>query len=278
MNEKALRIKWAHETLASFLNKGYTNELGEKIHFLFTEHTSTHIPEKLSDDLVMQYTPSPIHDTEFSVVNQPSIEAAQDLSTSYGKTMILNFASAKSPGGGFLKGSQAQEESLARSSNLFFGLMQSSEYYSNNANNLSPLYLDDIIYSDKVTFIRQSNGKLMDSPFDCSVITCPAVNAGAVAKYEPNNIFKIYDVMDKRIEKVLTVAAIHQCDHLVLGAWGCGVFKCNPNIIASLFHKHLGVGKFKGVFKKVRFAILDDDQEVLINEFNEFFNEKNSVY
>ena len=31
----------------------------------------------------------------------------------------LNFASANSPGGGFLRGSQAQEESLARSSGLY---------------------------------------------------------------------------------------------------------------------------------------------------------------
>jgi uncharacterized protein (TIGR02452 family) len=192
--------------------------------------------------------------------------------TSY---IVLNFASGKAPGGGFLKGSQAQEESLARSSNLFLGLMQSTGFYTNNINEGTALHCDDIIHSDVVTFIRKSNGKLLDNPFTCSVMTCPAVNAGLVERYEPHNVSKIYDIMDRRIEKVLTLAAVHQYDNLVLGAWGCGVFKCEPSIIASLFNKHLNDGKFQGVFKKIRFAILED--KLIEDEFKQFFKVESLV-
>ena len=108
MNEKALRIKWAHETLASFMNKSYTNNLGSKVQLLFNEHNSTHISEESSDDIMGRYTPiTNNYDTEFSVVNQATIEAGHDLSQDFGTTVMLNFASGKSPGGGFLKGSQA---------------------------------------------------------------------------------------------------------------------------------------------------------------------------
>lgn len=270
MNERALRTRWAHETIASFLNKRYTNSMGNPVQLLFTEHKSTHIPEESSDDIMSTYRPIiGNYNTEFSVVNQATIEAAQELSKNFSKTLMLNFASGKAPGGGFLKGSQAQEESLARSSNLFLGLMQSPQFYTNNINNPSALHCDDMVLSDVVTFIRQTNGELLDTPFDCSVMTCAAVNAGLVEKNEPNNVSKIYNVMDRRIKKVLTMAAIHQYDNLVLGAWGCGVFKCEPNIIASLFNKHLNDGDFQGVFKKVRFAILED--HYTSSEFEQFF-------
>jgi uncharacterized protein (TIGR02452 family) len=276
MNEKALRIKWAHETLASFMNKSYTNNLGSKVQLLFNEHNSTHISEESSDDIMGRYTPiTNNYDTEFSVVNQATIEAGHDLSQDFGTTVMLNFASGKSPGGGFLKGSQAQEESLCRSSNLFLGLMQSTLFYTNNVNIASAMHCDDMVLSEVVTFIRQTNGELYDSPFDCAVLTCPAVNAGLVEKYEKDNISEIYTVMDRRIEKVLAMAAIHQYDNLVLGAWGCGVFKCDPSIIASLFNKHLNDGKYQGVFKKVRFAIYEDSQ--VESEFKQFFKTESLV-
>ncbi|HEU5381163.1 MAG TPA: TIGR02452 family protein, partial [Ktedonobacteraceae bacterium] len=68
----------------------------------------------------------------FAVVNETTLQGCARLiaSQQYQRIGVLNFASAKNPGGGFLRGAQAQEESLARSSALSFSLRQCPEYYA----------------------------------------------------------------------------------------------------------------------------------------------------
>ena len=48
------------------------------------------------------------------------------------KVGVLNFASAKNPGGGFLNGAMAQEESLAASGGLYRTLTPHEGYYRRN--------------------------------------------------------------------------------------------------------------------------------------------------
>ena len=72
--------------------------------------------------------------TEITVVRQTTLQALARLAAqSGGHLACLNFASAKNPGGGFLGGSQAQEESLARSSGLYPCLLkEEKEHYAAN--------------------------------------------------------------------------------------------------------------------------------------------------
>ena len=57
----------------------------------------------------------------FEVANETTLHAARRLlgEDPGARVLALNFASARNPGGGFLGGSQAQEESLARASGLY---------------------------------------------------------------------------------------------------------------------------------------------------------------
>ena len=62
--------------------------------------------------------------------------------------------------------------------------------------------------------------------------------------------------MAVRIERVLAVAKLHGQQVLVLGAFGCGVFKNNPAEVAAMFRSALDSKAFRGVFRRVIFAIL----------------------
>jgi uncharacterized protein (TIGR02452 family) len=68
--------------------------------------------------------------------------------------VVLNFASARNVGGGFLNGARAQEEDLARSCGLFRCLETQPEYYEVNRRTASLLYTDHIIYSPRVPWFR----------------------------------------------------------------------------------------------------------------------------
>jgi uncharacterized protein (TIGR02452 family) len=58
--------------------------------------------------------------TKFEVRNETTISALRGLAARREESIVcLNFASARNPGGGFLTGAQAQEESLARASALY---------------------------------------------------------------------------------------------------------------------------------------------------------------
>ncbi len=177
----------------------------------------------------------------------------------------LNFASAKNPGGGFLNGSLAQEEALACASGLYPCLLTAPEFYERNRANRSALYLDLTIFSPHVPFFRNDSGRLIEKPILASVITSPAPNAGAIAQNEPANLRHAEPTMRRRAQLVLDIAAAHHVDRLVLGAWGCGVFRNDPPIVATIFADLLKPsGKFAGVFAGVSFAVFDRSEEMTV--------------
>ena len=194
------------------------------------------------------------HATQIVVQNETTLAAAFRLSVTH-RTLALNFASAKNPGGGFLSGSEAQEESLARSSSLYACLADRLMYPFHRRHG-DALYTDYVIYSPSVVVFRNSDGQLLETPFTCSFLTAPAPNAGAVLQRDPTRGDELRRALQSRINKVLSVAATQGYDTIILGAWGCGVFKNDPRDVAAAFQSALS-GDFAGVFRLVSFAVLD---------------------
>lgn len=197
---------------------------------------------------------------EVMVENTTTLTAAREMVEEQGreKVLALNFASARNPGGGFLNGSQAQEESLARASALYPCLADHMEMYEYNRHLRTCLYSHHMIYSPGVPVFRDDHHRLLEKPYPVSFITAPAVNAGVVRKNTPQDKGKIEPVMRERMERVLAVAVVQGYEYLVLGAWGCGVFRCEPEMVARLWEEFLGrEGRYRRAFGGVRFAVLD---------------------
>ena len=282
------RAKIAQETL-DILNQGFYQNQQQEIIYIQKElqnaiNNSIHYSEndfpRVSSQLKKKKVSENQNPIQFEINNETTLNAASRLVSQQGfnKVLCLNFASAKNPGGGFLNGSQAQEESLARATGLYPCISQMTEMYEKNRYYGSCLYLDDMIYSPQIPVIRDDDDKLLDKPFLISILTVPAVNAGAVRKNgKKQEINKIESTMLGRTEKLLSVAATHDYKILVLGAWGCGVFKNSPEDVARYFHYHLTENHlFTGLFEKIVFAVLDNTKdENIIDAFRtnfEFIN------
>ena len=256
----------AKDTLEILAKKYYINEHKEKISIgnemeTCIRETFLFSSEELSE-MAENKLPETHFETQFEVWKCSSLKAILQLAEEEDqeKLMCLNFASAKNPGGGFVSGAEAQEESLARTSGLYDSLLQCWEYYYTHRAMESCFYTDMMIYSPKVPVFRKDKGEL-NKPVLCNFITSPAVNAGVVKRQEPEREVEIFGAMDVRIDKMLALALRQGNETLILGAWGCGVFRNDPEEIAELFKKHLH-GKYKNKFKRVVFAILTKKEEV----------------
>lgn len=198
-------------------------------------------------------------ETRIEFTPETTLEAASRLMLEREDTvMCLNFASAKNPGGGFLGGAHAQEESLARSSGLYPCLTSKPAFYAFHRAQQDLLYSDRMIYSPDVPVFRNDTGGFLEKPYLAAFITSPAPNAGAILTNQPGSLEQIPNVLQRRAAKLLTLAERHKHTRLVLGAWGCGVFRNDPATVAQAFAVHLARdGSFRGLFERVTFAIYD---------------------
>ncbi|AXE24188.1 TIGR02452 family protein [Streptomyces globosus] len=203
------------------------------------------------------------HDTAIEVTAESSTAAARRLAAVEDgprAAAVLNFASARNPGGGYLRGAKAQEEALCRASALYETLLMAPEYYEVHRAGRSTFYTDRVIHSPGVPVFRDDRGELLDTPFRVGFLTSPAPNAGTIRRQEPERAAEIPAALARRAERVLEAAALHGYPRLVLGAWGCGVFRNDPAEVAEAFRALLA-GRFAGVFERVVFGILDRNPE-----------------
>jgi len=173
-------------------------------------------------------------------------------------TVVLNYASARNHGGGFLGGARAQEEDLCRCSGLYPTLLVEAvqPYYTTNRAQRSLLYTDHLIHGPRVPWFRvRGRGELLEAPFEASVITAPAPNAGPMKGRDPEGLAAVPETFARRWRNVLAVAEDRGHRALVLGAWGCGAFQNDPRVAAQTLRDALADPRFGAAFDQVVLAI-----------------------
>ena len=209
------------------------------------------------------------------VTNRDTFTAAKEYaniinSANEGFVGVLNFASSTNPGGGVTKGSTAQEECLCRCSNLYLILYQEKcirEYYNVNKKYMSNLGSDAIIYSRNVYVFKDKNYNMLPvkDRFYVDVLTCAAPNLRENPRNQYNSDAseekltltdeELYNIHVKRARNILNVAVKNEDDYLILGAFGCGAFRNNPEIVAKAYKDVLQ--DYMYCFKVIDFAIID---------------------
>ena len=256
----------AHETLA-ILDRGWYETAAGRVSVADAQQhavggTVLYRPADLAELACRKHPPTHRAATRYSVTQETTQEAACRLVADAGvrDLALLNFASARKVGGGFLWGARAQEEDIARSSGLVRCLETQPEYYQQNQAMSSYLYTDNIIYSPSVPWFRSSNGHLLDEPFLASIISAPAPNAREYRKQGAGAPRLLRETLNRRAAYILEVAISNENRSLLLGAWGCGVFGNAPQDVAVAFISHLRSRRFRGCFEHVVFAVFDQTE------------------
>ncbi|MCB9731973.1 MAG: TIGR02452 family protein [Deltaproteobacteria bacterium] len=186
-----------------------------------------------------------------------------------GDVLVLDFASAVEPGGGFWRGARAQEEDLCRCSGLWWCLApHEGSYYARNrvprerlweaaSAERAHVYTDDVLVVPGVPFFRVRSEEAPGAPWRASVLVAPAPNAGWALRADPGLGGRIAEVMDRRVGRVFGVARALGYGALVLGAWGCGAFGNDPAMVAGAFARWLARPEVSGSFERVVFAVWD---------------------
>lgn len=266
-------IKIAQDTLAAISAGKYTTPNGRVLSIGSAVSKSIKGSVLYGPDWSVEIPGSTNQSPNIEVTKESSLEAAYRLKDL--DPCLLNFASAKNPGGGFLSGSAAQEESIARSSALYHTLMEHPEFYAANKTATTDigLYQDYAIYSPRVPVIRNDHGLWLEDPYTVSVLTSPAPNRRAILdKYELSARIEglIKHTIQTRINQILSIMAAHGHRTIILGAWGCGVFGNDPVVVAGVFKEALKQNPF---FDNITFPIYDrEDSEVFV-AFKEVFAE-----
>lgn len=207
------------ENTIECLEKG-TYKKGKNINFAPLLKTA-----KAESKLILSYEDleipeSPNHPTTFVVSCCTTLQAGARLAATQpdpldSRILVLNFASAKNPGGGFLKGAGTQEESLARSSGLYPCLAQHKQFYHENAQDKTRNYTDHVIYSPKVPVFKEDSGKPVDL-YCLNFISSPAPNSTVGDRKTADDMKPIFF---SRADRILGVGFKEKNTKVILGAW-----------------------------------------------------------
>ena len=181
--------------------------------------------------------------TQYIASGKRSFEAAKAYKGK--KIAVLNFANSHAIGGApFSAG--AQEESLCRCSTLLPCLEAMKEsFYKKHSDDyakglINAMGNDDLIYTPDVVVFKTDERtdpiypRMMEKKdwYKVDVITCAAPEMRHHDRFPEN----YEEIIRCRIKKILDVAAKEKVEVLILGAWGCGAFENDIQVVSNAFY------------------------------------------
>ncbi|MCD7709447.1 MAG: TIGR02452 family protein [Clostridiales bacterium] len=275
--KKKKNIEVLEDTL-NILKKGSYSKDGKEIRLRFTQEQMREVkvfwPDGMNsmcgqegDAASSAKTAEGAH-CAFGCENKDSLALAQEKYEELRKNgkedpriLVLNMASATRPGGQTRNGASAQEEDLCRRTSLLISLESegAKEYYDYNNARKTKMGSHAIVLSPNVEVIKDAATETLWEPFPISVMSCaaPMVRFGLEGMSQQ----EYEDMLCERIGGMLCVAASQGCRHLILGAFGCGVFGNDAALVSDMFCRAIHDFKYAGatcdqLFDSIDFAVL----------------------
>ncbi len=208
--------------------------------------------------------------TKVTVSGDRSYQAAMKLHRANpdAKIAVMNFANAFQAGGGVKSGAGAQEECLCRTSTLYPLLYRRTlrdSFYKHHNDLGTPRATDSLIYTEGVIICKTDEDLPKRMPKE-DWVTVDVITIAAPDLRRKSNIHvpllkggirmndaELFGYHVKRAIHMLTCAAAKGADILVLGAFGCGAFENDPEVVARAYKTALS--EFPDVFKQIEFAV-----------------------
>lgn len=233
------------------VSQNYYLKGGRRIDFVHSlkEHQSVIVvsPSVLSSAVL----PAPLHDSfcKISVINDDSFAEPCD--------MVMNFANAYHPGGGYLSGARAQEEALCRESTLYASISSSAArvMYDANLHSSSVFNTDFMLLSPCVEVFRDGDYNLLPSTRTTAVLTLAAPNLLYDPKVRGITMAELDDYMFNRLYQFFLICFLHGYRIICTGAWGCGAFGHDAARVASYFHTVIYQKCMGKYFDSILFAV-----------------------
>ena len=216
--------------------------------------------------------------------NQDTLEAAFELHqhrTEREKpVLVLNFANPHRPGGGIRSKPGTQEEHLCVKTTLLCSLETEGAwpFYQTNLDCGTQAQTDTILYSPNTVVIRNPDLSLREDPFPIAVMT---VSAPIASRMESEELPDLENILRNRIYGMIRTAVEEGYTRLVLGAWGCGNFGNDPDLVAKIFQQIIMECNdsdgtyFANFFEEIVMAVFDGSVEQMrYQSFAHFFPEK----
>lgn len=279
------RVKILRETMKAAEDGFYFVEEQEvklPVSFNQIKETKLYSAEQIAQ--LPKVTPTSNKSVRIILRNQDTLEAAFDLHQHRMETekpvLVLNFANPHRPGGGIRSKPGTQEEHLCVKTTLLCSLEteEASPFYQTNLDCGTQAQTDTILYSPNTVVIRNPDLSLREDPFPIAVMT---VSAPIASRMERSELADLENILRNRIYDIIRTAIEEGYTRLVLGAWGCGNFGNDPDLVAKLFHEILiehnlvTEARPADCFKEILFAVFDNSEEqARYLSFSKYFSER----